>query len=80
MHRTTLGALGATALAFALAAPAHAAAPSNDDFGDALAVTAPGDYTGTIADATAEVFEPSHAGSARRRRRRWMRPRRRWSC
>jgi hypothetical protein len=63
MHRKTLGALGTAALAFAFASPAHAAPPSNDDFGDALAITAPGDYTGTVADATAELFEPAHAGS-----------------
>jgi hypothetical protein len=63
MHRTTLGALGTAALAFAFASPAQAAPPSNDDFGDALAITAPGDYTGTVADATSELFEPAHAGS-----------------
>jgi hypothetical protein len=63
MPRRTYGALGTAALALAFASPAHAAAPSNDDFGEALAISAPGDYSGTVDGASAELFEPAHAGS-----------------
>src|SRR3954470_24904857 len=50
----------------AIASPALAAPPPNDSFADALRVGIGQEYTGDLAEATAELGEPAHYGPARK--------------
>jgi hypothetical protein len=47
--------------------------PANDSFADARKVGVPGRYTGNLADATAELGEPSHQRGVRPSRSVWFR-------
>jgi hypothetical protein len=50
----------ATLAFLAIASPATAAAPPNDNFADATKVGIAKEYTGELAEATAELGEPAH--------------------
>jgi hypothetical protein len=51
------------AVAFlAIASPAIAAPPPNDNFADAMKVGVGQEYTGSLLEATAELGEPDHGG------------------
>ena len=66
LARRALQAIAIAATAGALAAaPATAAPPANDNFGDAQVLTGalPFDVLGTNAEATKELGEPNHAGN-----------------
>ena len=60
--RRTVCTLAGVASLLVFAAPAGAAPPANDAFGAARSVQVPGQYTGSLAQASAEPGEPSHAG------------------
>jgi len=51
----------ATAFSLVAATPAMAAPPANDAFADALPIEIGQEYTGTLAEATAELGEPVHS-------------------
>jgi hypothetical protein len=61
MRVKTLGLLTATCTV-AAAAPARAAPPANDNFADAQRVGIGVEYSGSLAEATAELGEPQHNG------------------
>jgi hypothetical protein len=62
MRVTTAGPLMVGALTLAVAAPAVAAPPPNDNFADAQRVGIGTEYTGSLTGATGELGEPDHGG------------------